>query len=474
MFKSSYSLAIGLVVVGSFLLFSVFSVSNHLNYRSAAFDLGIFDQAVWQYAQFKLPYSSLKQNLLWADHFSPLLAIFAPLYWLWSNPIMLLVAQAAIVSLSILPFFWLCRWLLPLSNKLGVLVYPPLVLSYVGFIGIQQAIGFDFHETTILVLPLMFLFYAYFTDKSKLFWGMVVLVLLVKEETPLLLIFLAFYDLLVKRRVQRGIILLSIALVYFLFVSFVVMPWLGSAMPAGGYIDAYQLGRTPREMMQFTLAQPFEVSQLLFNEPIKRDTWWVSLASFGFLPLMSGFSLVALPVYLARFLSVTELRWAMQFHYWAPVAPPLAVATVLGILRISGWVERCLHLKKQLASIGLSLGVLVCSLLIWFYYRPFVVSYKLTPTELRVVDEISAILSLIPPEASVSAQSPLVPHLSRRMGIYLFPNFSQQAEYVILSLDRTSYPLHFDELEETLAHLKKDVNHSLIAHYGNTYLFKKR
>ena len=55
--------------------------------------------------------SGVQFNRLGA-HVDPVLALFAPLWWVWSSPEMLLVAQAVIVSTGALPAFWLGRrWL---------------------------------------------------------------------------------------------------------------------------------------------------------------------------------------------------------------------------------------------------------------------------------------------------------------------------------------------------------------------------
>ncbi|KDN83732.1 hypothetical protein KCH_43810 [Kitasatospora cheerisanensis KCTC 2395] len=73
------------------------------------FDLGIFDQGVRGYAHFRLPVSTLKSvhhefppgfSLL-GDHFSPVLALLAPLYWVWDDPRMLLVGQAALFAAGV-------------------------------------------------------------------------------------------------------------------------------------------------------------------------------------------------------------------------------------------------------------------------------------------------------------------------------------------------------------------------------------
>ena len=44
-----------------------------------------------------------------AAHFDPILAAFAPLWWIWPSPEMLLTVQAVVVALGALPVYWLAR-----------------------------------------------------------------------------------------------------------------------------------------------------------------------------------------------------------------------------------------------------------------------------------------------------------------------------------------------------------------------------
>jgi len=55
----------------------------------------------------------------------------------------------------------------------------------------------------------------------------------------------------------------------------------------------------------------------------------------------------------------------------------------------------------------------------------------------------SRFLSQIPADASVSAQTTLVPHLSQRKFIYLFPYADNDADYILLDATSYTYPFHY-------------------------------
>ncbi|MFD0760344.1 DUF2079 domain-containing protein [Arthrobacter ulcerisalmonis] len=104
-------------------LYSTFSFQRFSRFQSAGYDLGIFDQVVRQYSQLAAPYSQIKGpgfNIL-GDHFHPILATLAPLYWLWDDPRMLGIAMAVLLAVSVFPVYFFTR------SRLGWL--PGLLVS---------------------------------------------------------------------------------------------------------------------------------------------------------------------------------------------------------------------------------------------------------------------------------------------------------------------------------------------------------
>src|SRR3954469_189644 len=66
------------------------------------FDLGVFDQAAWLLAHGHAHVSLIQRNVF-ADHVSPVLVLFAPLYRLRPTVLWLLGAQAAAVGATVVP-----------------------------------------------------------------------------------------------------------------------------------------------------------------------------------------------------------------------------------------------------------------------------------------------------------------------------------------------------------------------------------
>src|SRR5438034_11678389 len=84
-----------LLVAGG-LAVAVFALAwhRHATFRSGTMDLAVFDQAIWKLAHFRAPQVTTIGWNAFADHLSPVLVLFVPLYWLASTPVWLFAAQA--------------------------------------------------------------------------------------------------------------------------------------------------------------------------------------------------------------------------------------------------------------------------------------------------------------------------------------------------------------------------------------------
>src|SRR5262249_16847228 len=104
-------------------------------------------QVVRGYAAGRAPVVDLKAPGFCAlrDHFHPILALLAPWYRLFPAAETLLVAQAALIAASVIPVGLAAARLLPPAGAAVVAV--AYGLSW----GLQEAIGFDFHEICFAV-----------------------------------------------------------------------------------------------------------------------------------------------------------------------------------------------------------------------------------------------------------------------------------------------------------------------------------
>ncbi len=133
-----------------FAAYTALSVTRYRQMLTMSWDLGIFEQAVKSYAHLHAPVADLKGpgfNIL-GDHFSPITALIAPFYRVFPTPVTLLVAQALLFAVSVIPVTRVAGHLLGRGRGLAVGV--AYALSW----GVQKAVQFDFHEIAF-AMPLL-------------------------------------------------------------------------------------------------------------------------------------------------------------------------------------------------------------------------------------------------------------------------------------------------------------------------------
>ena len=415
-------------------LMAFLSVRNHELYQTFGWDLGFFDQLMWQASRGNFNFVSTIGNInLLGDHFQPVLYLLAPLYWIWNDVRIILIAQALLVVAAVLPLYFLAKKKLH-NEFLSISVS----ISYLIFSGTQFTITNEFHQSAFI--PLLLSLGLYWLETDKIFRGLIFLIslLLVKEETGLLLVVLGimysirFWKGPAFLRKAGPLLILAGTIGFFLLVR-IVIP---AASSQGRFIHyGYgSLGETPADIIASVVSDPLVGVKTLIEPKIKLEQVGASIISFGGLPLLSPVSLI--PVfqnYAVRFLDDRNIhRWLNNNHYSAPLGPLLAYGTIMTISslresRFSGRRGNLIFLASYLTVVSISTAI-VLKLPVFSLFKS---QLYFTP---QWVKDIDSIVKLVPPDASVATNNSVFPHLSHRDKIYLLPEI-KDAEYVVLDLE---------------------------------------
>ena len=141
-----------LIAFVTFAAYTTISVSRYLRLAPGTWDLGIYTEYVSRFAHLQAPVVPIKGhgfNLL-GDHFTPIVALIAPFFRLFPTPVTLLVAQALLTAISVVP---VCR---AARDRLGTGASRAIGAAYGLSWGLQQMINFDFHEIAFAVPLLAF------------------------------------------------------------------------------------------------------------------------------------------------------------------------------------------------------------------------------------------------------------------------------------------------------------------------------
>jgi uncharacterized membrane protein len=417
------------IALGSGLLIAV-AVRRHHAFQTAAFDLGIFDQALWNTAHGRLLFSSIKwDTTLLGDHFDPLQLVLVPFYWLAPSPLVPLVAQGLALGLGAVPLYWMARARFP-----GSVLAPLFPILYLLYLPLRAANRFDYHPTAFV--PVLLFFALYYLEQAR--WtGMtacLVLAGLCKENMPAAGIGVGLYLALARRRRRLGLALcLGFALWLYAGPAWVIPAF----NPEGyAYFSRYQAGEGALPLLHGR--------RLLYLGHL--------LAPLAFLPLLDPARLLpGLPFLAQNLLARAEAHVSLTFHYSAELVPSLFYATLGGttVLARRRWGADESGRHRVVA------GLLLAAALI-FHDRPepfYLLRYRSTPH----LDELRATLRALPSDAAVSAQNRIVPHLAHRTFVYVFPDLGPRgevrADYVLLdrTLDRWPIEERFDAEVAALA-----------------------
>ena len=395
------------------------------------FDLAIFDQAVWHMSRFEVPASTVSgyTNIL-GDHFYPILALFAPLYWIAPAPETLIVAQALLLAASILPVNWFARARLPERAALA------LCAAYALFWGMQRTAIADVHEAAFAPVLVATALWAIDDRRWTLLWIVSGLLVLVKED--LIPLVVAFGGLLFLRGERKqGTVMAVGASALFVIVLLVVIPWFNNGLKwstGGAFTSVWE--------------RPWTVPIMLVSPPGKLRTILIWLAPFAFLPLRSPYGLLLIPVALERLLSSIPVHWGAGVHYTAPLAPILAMSASDGLARLA---QRTATARARTRLIVAFVTAMVVIAAIVPGHQPHWRLFRAMHYQPRQdLAQARTSLAMVPPSASVVAQASLAPHLSQRDQIYILKPGAPDADYVIAALDLDPWPVTREDIDTFL------------------------
>jgi len=414
-------------------LYSLYSLLRHAHLGTAAYDLGIFAQAVREYAHFNAPMVSIKGlgfNLL-GDHFSPALAVLAPLYWVWPNVRVLLVAQAALVAVSAIPVTRLA------IRRAGVLGGLAIGVAYGLCWGLLGAVGFDFHEVALAVPMLAFSLVALAEQRWRAALAWALPLVLVKEDLGLTVAAIGGY-LLLRRQWRAGTGAAVFGVGSFLLTTLLIIPRMDHLFHTYRYWNVVTHG--PADTA--SAPHPADLWQLLLNLPRQATTPpgkpMLLLAVFGitaFVAVRSPLALLALPTLLWRLVSTYPLHWSTgQVHYNVILMPMAFVALVDALTRLRASTRVPPRLVARLTpTVVLAISLLVLPrLAFWDLTRP---GYYRADQHALAARDLAA---RIPADARVSAGNYLIPLLvDRCRTIVLFPNTQRYpVDYILVDTTR--------------------------------------
>ncbi|WP_194897318.1 DUF2079 domain-containing protein [Catenulispora pinisilvae] len=341
-----------LIAAGAFVLYALIAILRYERRETMSWDLGIFTEAVRDYAHFQAPMVGIRGERmdLLGDHWHPILMLLGPFFRVFPTPVTLLVAQSVLLALAAVP---LTRTAIDfLGRYQGYAIGIAYGLSW----GVVQAANFDFHEVAFAVPAIAFSLCAYIRRdyRRTILWALPLL--FVKEDLALLVpIIIAI--VLVRTRysgriVTQGAVLASGVALGVLTTSLLVKVVIPHFNPNGVY-EYWNEGGCLNPQLHTGVGKLFTCvpRQFINGIGVKERTVLMTLLPVAFVALRSPLVLLAVPALVARFVNVMPSYWGTDFHY--SVVPMVVVfaAAIHGLILIKESRERAAEAAASAADL---------------------------------------------------------------------------------------------------------------------------
>ena len=314
-----------LIAAVVFASYATISGYRYLRLASTSWDMGIFTEYVKRYAHLQAPIVDARapgMDLL-GDHFHPVVAVLAPFFRLFPSPLTLLIAQALLAALSVIPVSRAAQQLL--GTGAGRAIGVAYGLSW----GLQQMVDNDFHEIAFAVPLLAFSLSALVRGRVRaaVLWALPLV--LVKEDQGFTVAAIGLLIAFAYRHRIIGLALTAWGLAWSLVAITVIIPHFS---PTHTYLYWSLGGNLGAPGHRASLAGLLH--QVFASSDVKLPTLVMILLPTAFLALRSPIVLAVLPSLALRFIATNSSYWSTQWHYNATVMPIVFIAAIDGMSRI--------------------------------------------------------------------------------------------------------------------------------------------
>jgi uncharacterized membrane protein len=478
-------------------VFSYFTLLKNYDFTSYAADLGVFGQAFHTTVfDGKVFFYTIEQWMVpsgfyFGVHFSPILFMLLPIYALFPSTETLLVSQSFLLALAAVPLYKLSTIILK-SKNIGCII----AVSYLLYSPLQGANWFDFHPQ--LFIPLMIFSTYYFWIKKSwiLYFVCGMFSLMIEEHLVYIILLLALYFLLSGRfhsgseklasnapvtetttssrlklvvsrvlrirkadRTTAPFWTILLCVFWYLFTVFFKSLY----PPNPLFLEVYQatssfsvLGFKQNILFLpvFMVLNPTNVyNALMFDFPTKFLYVVILFAPLLFLSFRSKISLITAVVLVPMLLTDTKAYYTIGAQYPLYVIPLVFIAAVEGISRLSA--RSFTSIAKNIIVVSLIFAVCTSPLSpVAYTFNNAGFFWYPSPPQFNppiFVGSLHALISYVPPNASILTQNFIFPQVCSRINAFMIPfdlpqfrepgNLEFMQNYVTQLMGRSEYVL---------------------------------
>jgi uncharacterized membrane protein len=433
---------------------------RHILFQSSAYDLGIFDQAVYLISQGQLPISSFMGYHILGDHAAFIFYPLALLYKIYPSVYWLFAVQATALALGALPTWYLARQaqLTPQQSIAMAAVY----LLYPVVFNVNL---FDFHPEAI-ALPIL-LAAVWFARQGKTAWFCISIILILgcKAVLSLTVAAMGVWLILFEKRRLCGILALCVGVAWFLISSQMIIPFFSGREAAAVGRFSY-LGNSVIEIAQNLVLKPglvlgkvFSLDNLIYLVLLLAPIIW-GLSFSSIIPLIGAIPCVAI-----NLIADYQPQKDLVHQYSLPALPFLLLAVISSLAAGKGW------LQNKRAIILWSLMIFLALAKFGYFWSRYLESLDTWQARQEAIAQVQT-------KGSVYTTDAISPHLAHRQLIKLTDaNFPQTDltifDYILLDIRHPGWASNPEFAVNLLNQLKTKPEFKLKYQRDDVYLFTK-
>lgn len=478
-----------LLITTAFLGFMLlFGLHRYYTFYTS-YDHGLFNQMYWNSLHGHFFQSSLTSGnsvgvledgkipvvnfLHLAHHFVPAFMLWLPLYALFPSPVTLVVLQIVLMAAGGVMLYALARHYL--NPQLSLLI----TAGYFSGSAVISPTFANFYEHCQIPLFVFGLLWAMEKQRWVLFWILALLVLGIREDTGLILFGIGLYMIFSRRFPKAGIALCGLSFAYVAFVTNVIQPQFSDDAKRLYFASRFRQfvpgnkSPTTLQVLWGMLTHPVELAQSLLTPFDRRFFYlvgqWLPLA---FVPAIApaSWTIAGVPL-LALVMQSGKTALSISVRYAVGIVPGVFYGAILwwayrsqrpqpplpegkSWFKRVGWTFRTRQLTPAFRQFWVS--CMVVSVIAALAANPNQAFYFLAPDSFRPwvlipltrqwehTAVLNRLVREVPPDASVSATTYVIPQLSNRRALIRPPLLKikndagqvENVEYVLADLWR--------------------------------------
>ena len=298
-----------LLIVGYACYFSYYTIINHYNFGTATFDFGFYQNAFINTLHNHFMAISYNGNTsVFRDKCEFILLLYLPFFYSFPKAETLLILQSSVIALAALPLFLLSKTIL--KSTLAAIF---IVLIFLLHPANHCANFYDIHQLSFLPLSIFLIFYCLEKKHTLGFILSILLLLTIKVDMFLLLIFLSLFIYFNNKNLKFSAYCLCASILYGILYVFVLKKWMYSFF---FYYDGVMVNKSGgmEEILKTMITNPMYI----LNSVLTQDRILYFCQLFGpliFIPLMRKKNLILFAYGLAITLLATANQGLHQIYF---------------------------------------------------------------------------------------------------------------------------------------------------------------